>query len=70
MKKVLAIAVVMLAVKLTAIAQPPPPPSNPGGAGGGAAAAPLDGGITLLLAAGAGLGAKYRMNRKQATPAE
>jgi len=34
-----------------ALAQPPPPPINP-------AAVPIDGGLGLLLAAGAGLGLK------------
>lgn len=40
-----------LVISQVALAQPPPPPVNP-------AAVPIDGGLSLLLAAGAGLGAK------------
>ena len=47
-------------------AQPPDPGEDPGGAGGGV---PIDGGLALLLAAGAGYGAKkaydYRKKNKK-----
>ena len=45
---------------------PPPPQSNNGDSGSGAAPVPIDGGISILLAAGAALGAKkvYDMKKK------
>lgn len=46
-----------------AMAQPPPPPSNP-------AAVPIDGGLGLLLAAGAGLGLKKLRDARKADAAE
>jgi hypothetical protein len=63
MKKFVAIALLMFAVRMTAIAQPPPP-SGTSGAGGGAAQAPLDGGLIVLAVAGASIGAKHRMKKK------
>jgi hypothetical protein len=44
------------------LASPPPPEGGPGGA-----SAPLDGGISLLLAAGIGLGLKRAMGKKKAS---
>lgn len=50
-----------LIVSQVALAQPPPP-ANP-------AAVPIDGGLSLLLAAGAGLGAKKAYDaRKKSKP--
>ena len=57
MKKFLPILAILILTQLKGIAQPPPP-SGTSGAGGGAAQAPLDGGISLLIAAGAYLGGK------------
>lgn len=54
----LAIAALLIMSQL-AMAQPPPPPSSP-------AAVPIDGGLSLLLAAGAGLGAKKAWDARKA----
>lgn len=66
MKKILRISLAIAALVVmsqVAMAQPPPP-SNP-------AAVPIDGGLSLLLAAGAGLGAKKAWDvRKAAKAAE
>ena len=45
------------------------PAGNPGNNGGGTSA-PLDGGISLLLAAGIGLGMKKAMRKKKSSEAE
>jgi hypothetical protein len=61
MKKQLIItaAIVLLSGCFTAlIAQPPPPPQPE--------AVPIDGGLSLLLAAGAGLGAKKAWDARKA----
>jgi len=52
------VALVMMSAQV-AMAQPPPPddPNNVGGGTGGAGV-PIDGGLSILLAAGAGLGLK------------
>jgi hypothetical protein len=54
----LAIAALLI-MSQVAMAQPPPPPSSP-------AAVPIDGGLSLLLAAGAGLGAKKAWDARKA----
>jgi len=53
-----AILALVLCAQVT-LAQPPPPddPNNVGGGTGGAGV-PIDGGLSILLAAGAGLGLK------------
>lgn len=55
MKKTLFLSLLLtfsgLVISQVALAQPPPPPMNP-------TSVPIDGGLSLLLAAGAGLGAK------------
>jgi len=52
------VALVMMSAQV-AMAQPPPPddPNNVGGGTGGAGV-PIDGGLGILMAAGAGLGLK------------
>jgi hypothetical protein len=66
MNKILRISLAIAALVVmsqVAMAQPPPP-ANP-------AAVPIDGGLSLLLAAGAGLGAKKAWDaRKAAKEAE
>ncbi len=66
MKKILRISLAIAALVImsqVAMAQPPPP-ANP-------AAVPIDGGLSILLAAGAGLGAKKAWDaRKAAKEAE
>ena len=60
------VALVMMSAQV-AMAQPPPPddPNNVGGGTGGAGV-PIDGGLSILLAAGAGLGLKKAWDaRKQ-----
>lgn len=47
-----------LVICQVALAQPPPPPVNP-------AAVPIDGGLSFLLAAGLGLGAKKAWEMRQ-----
>lgn len=47
-----------LMVSQVAMAQPPPPPMNP-------SAVPIDGGLGLLLAAGAGLGFKRAWKKSE-----
>ena len=62
------VALVMMSAQV-AMAQPPPPddPNNVGGGTGGAGV-PIDGGLSILLAAGAGLGLKKAWDtRKSAT---
>jgi hypothetical protein len=54
----LAIAALLI-MSQVAMAQPPPPPSSP-------AAVPIDGGLSLLLAEGAGLGAKKAWDARKA----
>jgi hypothetical protein len=55
MKKTLFLSLLLtfsgLVISQVASAQPPPPPMSP-------TSVPIDGGLSLLLAAGAGLGAK------------
>ncbi len=61
-----AILALVLCAQVT-LAQPPPPddPNNVGGGTGGAGV-PIDGGLSILLAAGAGLGLKKAWDaRKQ-----
>ena len=54
-----------------AMAQPPPPddPNNVGGGTGGAGV-PIDGGLSILLAAGAGLGLKKAWDTRKTTTSE
>lgn len=62
MKKSLHISltiVALIVMSQVTMAQPPPPPANP-------AAVPIDGGLSLLLAAGAGLGAKKAWDARKA----
>jgi len=62
MNKILRISLAFAALVImsqVALAQPPPP-SNP-------AAVPIDGGLSLLLAAGAGLGAKKAWDARKAS---
>jgi hypothetical protein len=61
MKKFLNITlaiVALIVMSQVAMAQPPPPASP--------AAVPIDGGLSLLLAAGAGLGAKKAWDARKA----
>ena len=51
-----------------AIAQPPPP-SDPNNVNGGAGV-PIDGGLSILMAAGAGLGLKKAWDARKSTPTE
>ena len=63
MNKILRISLAIAALVVmsqVAMAQPPPPPSNP-------AAVPIDGGLSLLLAAGAGLGIKKAYDARKNT---
>lgn len=56
--KILFVCALVLASSLAVYAQgPPPPPPSP-------AAVPIDGGLSLLLAAGAGLGARKMWKQK------
>jgi hypothetical protein len=62
MKKTLFLTLLLtfagLVISQVALAQPPPPPLNP-------TSVPIDGGLSLLLAAGAGLGAKKAWDMRQ-----
>jgi hypothetical protein len=65
MNKILRISLAIAALVVmsqVAMAQPPPP-SNP-------AAVPIDGGLSLLLAAGAGLGIKKAYDARKAAQLE
>ncbi|MBU6273905.1 MAG: hypothetical protein KGP34_03200 [Bacteroidetes bacterium] len=55
-----------------AMAQPPPPPDDPNNVGGGTGGAgvPIDGGLSILMAAGAGLGLKKAWDARKSTPTE
>lgn len=68
MKKILYI-IAFLSVGFTTelMAQAPPPPPPPGGGQGDPPGVPIDGGISLLLAAGVAYGGKkvYDMNKKE-----
>jgi hypothetical protein len=56
--KILFVCALVVAASSSTWAQgPPPPPPNP-------AAVPIDGGLSLLLAAGAGLGARKMWKQK------
>ncbi len=63
MKKFLHISLAIVALivisQSTQAQSPPPPPANP-------EAVPIDGGLSLLLAAGAGLGAKKAWDARKA----
>lgn len=60
----ISLAIAALVVMSQVAMAQPPPPANP-------AAVPIDGGLSLLLAAGAGLGAKKAWDaRKAAKEAE
>lgn len=61
--KVCLIVSALVCLNQVAMAQPPPPPTNP-------AAVPIDGGLGLLLAAGAGLGLKKLRDARKADAAE
>jgi hypothetical protein len=61
--KVCLIVSTLVCLHQVAMAQPPPPPVNP-------AAVPIDGGLGLLLAAGAGLGLKKLRDARKADAAE
>ncbi len=62
MKKTLFLTLLLtfagLVISQVALAQPPPPPMNP-------TSVPIDGGLSILLAAGAGLGAKKAWDLRQ-----
>ncbi|MBA4303876.1 MAG: hypothetical protein C0424_06595 [Sphingobacteriaceae bacterium] len=62
MKKTLFLTLLLtfagLVISQVALAQPPPPPLNP-------TSVPIDGGLSILLAAGAGLGAKKAWDLRQ-----
>lgn len=62
MKKTLFLTLLLtfagLVISQVALAQPPPPPLNP-------TSVPIDGGLSILLAAGAGLGAKKAWDMRQ-----
>lgn len=62
MKKTLFLTLLLtfagLVISQVALAQPPPPPMNP-------TSVPIDGGLSILLAAGAGLGAKKAWDMRQ-----
>ena len=62
---------VLLMLTRGAMAQPPPPddPNNVGGGTGGAGV-PIDGGLSILMAAGAGLGLKKAWDARKSTPTE
>jgi hypothetical protein len=47
----------------------PPPPSDPNNVTGGAGV-PIDGGLSILMAAGAGLGLKKAWDARKSTPTE
>jgi hypothetical protein len=61
--KVCLIVSLLVCMSQLTMAQPPPPPANP-------AAVPIDGGLGLLLAAGAGLGLKKLRDARKADAAE
>ena len=67
---ILATVAMALSSQVT-MAQPPPPddPNNVGGGTGGAGV-PIDGGLSILLAAGAGLGLKKAWDARKSTPTE
>lgn len=57
--EILLVCALVAASATVVLAQgPPPPPPNP-------AAVPIDGGLSILLAAGAGLGARKMWNQKE-----
>jgi hypothetical protein len=66
-RKLIALSILLFCVTAIGICQPPPPP------GGGAApcggpfgtVCPIDGGVSLLIAAGAALGGKKAFNLKK-----
>jgi hypothetical protein len=64
------VALVMMSAQV-AMAQPPPPddPNNVGGGTGGAGV-PIDGGLSILLAAGAGLGLKKAWDARKSGTSE
>jgi hypothetical protein len=69
-----AILALVLCAQVT-LAQPPPPddPNNVGGGSGGSgggAGVPIDGGLGILLAAGAGLGLKKAWDARKANKPE
>jgi hypothetical protein len=69
-----AILVLVLCAQVT-LAQPPPPddPNNVGGGtgdSGGGAGVPIDGGLGILLAAGAGLGLKKAWDARKSGTSE
>lgn len=65
-----AILALVLCAQVT-LAQPPPPddPNNVGGGTGGAGV-PIDGGLSILLAAGAGLGLKKAWDARKSNKPE
>jgi|694.fasta_scaffold96713_2 hypothetical protein len=65
-----AILALVLCAQVT-LAQPPPPddPNNVGGGTGGAGV-PIDGGLSILLAAGAGLGLKKAWDARKSGTSE
>lgn len=69
-----AILALVLCAQVT-LAQPPPPddPNNVGGGSGGSggeAGVPIDGGLSILLAAGAGLGLKKAWDARKSGTSE
>ena len=65
-----AILALVLCAQVT-LAQPPPPddPNNVGGGTGGSGV-PIDGGLSILLAAGAGLGLKKAWDARKSNKPE
>jgi hypothetical protein len=68
-RKILILTVVFFGYSLNTLADPPGPPSpggSPAGSGGTPVGAPIDGGLGILLAMGAGYGArKFSLARKE-----
>lgn len=68
-RKILILTVVFFGYSLITLADPPGPPSpggSPTGSGGTPVGAPIDGGLGILLAMGAGYGArKFSQARKE-----
>ena len=73
-RKILILTVVFFGYSLITLADPPGPPSpggSPTGSGGTPVGAPIDGGLGILLAMGAGYGArKFSLARKEKKEAD
>ena len=73
-RKILILTVVFFGYSLITLADPPGPPSpggSPTGSGGTPVGSPIDGGLGILLAMGAGYGArKFSLARKEKKEAD